>query len=340
MFCRLLAATTALALSLSGPALAEEITLRISHWLPPTHPIASEGLDSWTKAITAETGGAIQFQIFPSAQLGKAEDHYDMARDGLVDIAWLNPGFNPGRFSIFAGIQVPLTVSDGMEGIAAVNDWYLPLAEQEMGDVHVCLAHMLAPIVFHSSKKRIEHPADLSGMKIRPSSAMEGAYIRAAGGSAVPGANPEAREMLSRGLVDGTTGTVEAQFQFGVMDAVKYHLSVPFSAVSFVLVMNKARYEGLSPESRAVIDKHCGAAGAVQHFSSPQAREVAAMEKLRGMADHEVVDVTPEVMAEWIAGAQPVREAWRKELSDKGIDPAPIEASLRETLSKAGALLE
>ncbi|WP_112323684.1 TRAP transporter substrate-binding protein [Oceanibium sediminis] len=334
-----LALTTAMALTMSG-AMAQDITLRISHWIPATHPIASEGLVSWTNAITEQSGGAIQFQIFPSAQLGKAEDHYDMARDGVVDIAWLNPGFNPGRFSIFAGIQVPLTVADGMTGIGALNDWYGPLSEQEMGDVHFCLAHMLAPITFHTTDKPVATPSDLSGMKIRPSSAMEASFIRQAGGSAVPGANPEAREMLSRGLIDGTTGTVDAQFQFGVMDAVTYHTDVPFSAVSFALVMNKDRYEGLPDDARAAIDNNCGKEGALAHFASPQEYELAAMERLRALEDHEVVEVGPEALAEWIAGAEPVREAWRQELSDKGIDPAPIEASLRETLSAAGALLE
>jgi len=337
---RLLASTTLFAACiLSGAAAAETVTLRLSHWVPATHPVIAHGLEPWTKAVTEDSNGSIQFQIFPSAQLGKAEDHFDMARDGIVDVAWLNPGFNPGRFSIFAGIQVPLTVSDGIAGTEALSDWYAPYAAQEMGDVHFCLAHTLTPITFHS-KQRIEQPSDLAGKKIRPSSAMEGIYIREAGGSAVPGSNPEAREMLSRGLIDATTGTPDSQFVFGVVDAVKYHLDMPFGAVSFALVMNRARYDGLDPEQKAAIDKNCGTAGAVEHFSEPNTTEKAAMDRLRTLEGHEVVTPSPEVLTEWIAGAEPVREAWRKELSGKGIDPAPVEASLRESLRKTGALLE
>jgi hypothetical protein len=36
--------------------------------------------------------------VFPSEQLGKAFDHYDMARDGIADVTYVNPGYQPGRF--------------------------------------------------------------------------------------------------------------------------------------------------------------------------------------------------------------------------------------------------
>ena len=144
-----------------------------------------------------------------------------------------------------------------------------------------------------------------------------------AGGSAVPGSNPEAREMLSRGLIDATTGTPDSQFVFGVVNAVKYHLDMPFGAVSFALVMNKARYEALDPAQKAALDKNCGAAGAVAHFSEPNKTEKAAMERLRTLDGHEGVTPSLEVLAEWIAAAEPVRAAWRKELSDKGSTRRP-----------------
>ena len=65
--------TTAL---MSGTAAAQDVTLRLSHWVPPTHPIAAKSLTPWTEAITAASGGTIKFEIFPAGQLGKPEDHY------------------------------------------------------------------------------------------------------------------------------------------------------------------------------------------------------------------------------------------------------------------------
>jgi hypothetical protein len=46
--------------------------------------------------MTKESGGT----IFPAEQLGKAFDHYDMAHDGIADVTWVSPGYQPGRLVI------------------------------------------------------------------------------------------------------------------------------------------------------------------------------------------------------------------------------------------------
>ncbi|WP_323039537.1 TRAP transporter substrate-binding protein [Gemmobacter sp.] len=334
-----LAALTSLA-ALTGAAIADPVTLRLSHWLPPTHPIITQSIEPWSKAVTEASGGTITFEMFPAAQLGKAEDHYDLARDGIADMAWLNPGFNPGRFTAFAAVQVPMTVSDGLGGIAALNDWYPEYAATEMQDVHFCLAHMLSPLIVHS-KTRVERPADLKGMKIRPSSAMEALFIRNFGGSTVPGGNPEAREMMDRGIIDGTTGVVGSQFVFKTIDSVKYHLDVPFSAVSFVMVMNPDTYAGMDDAQKTVIDKFCSGEAAVAHFSAPQAFEDDGFARLRGMTDtHEVVTPPPAILAEWKEGARAVEAEWAKEAQAKSLDPAAIRSKLHSALAARNAAVD
>jgi len=329
-----------LGLLVSGAAAADGITLRLSHWLPPQHPIAAEGLRSWTESITEESGGSITFQTFPSAQLGKAEDHYDMARDGIVDVAWLNPGFNAGRFPAFAAVQIPLTVSDGMGGIPAINEWYKPLAEKEMSDVHFCLAHMMSPLIFHMKNKPVLRPTDLAGLKLRPSAAMEASYMRSFGASTVPGSNPETREMLSRGIIDGTTGTMASAFVFGTDQVTDYHLGVPFAAVSFALVMNKAKYDAMTPEQKAVMDNHCSAEAAFKHFSPIQVFEDGGKAQLQALAGHTFAEPNAEILAEWKAGAIPVQEEWAKEAQAKGYDSRAVLTSLHEALKRHDALLE
>ena len=48
--------------------------------------------------------------LFPAQQLGKAPDHYDMARDGIADLTWVNPGYQAGRFPIFAAGELPFLI--------------------------------------------------------------------------------------------------------------------------------------------------------------------------------------------------------------------------------------
>jgi TRAP-type transport system periplasmic protein len=65
----------------AAPALAQDktVTLKMSSWVPPAHPL-NPSLVAWAADVEKESGGTIKAILFPSEQLGKAMDHYDMAR--------------------------------------------------------------------------------------------------------------------------------------------------------------------------------------------------------------------------------------------------------------------
>ena len=71
--------------------------LKLSHWVPPNHPL-QKALEDWGAAVEKASGGTLKYKVFPAQQLGKAFDHYDMARDGIADLTYVNPGYQPGRF--------------------------------------------------------------------------------------------------------------------------------------------------------------------------------------------------------------------------------------------------
>src|SRR5713101_3116131 len=60
------------------------IQLRFSHWVPPTHPMHAAAV-AWAESIDKASNGSIKIAIFPSQQLGRAFDHYNMGRDGIGD---------------------------------------------------------------------------------------------------------------------------------------------------------------------------------------------------------------------------------------------------------------
>src|SRR5208282_2552891 len=72
--------------AIAGPAFAQDkaVDLRFSLWVPPAHPLTAAAKE-WAEDIAKASNGTIKITIFPSEQLGKAFDHYDMARDGIAD---------------------------------------------------------------------------------------------------------------------------------------------------------------------------------------------------------------------------------------------------------------
>src|SRR6202021_2069632 len=76
-----------LSLGVAVPALAQdkEVDLRLSLWVPPAPPPPSAA-KAWGEDIAKASNGTIKITVFPSEQLGKAFDHYDMARAATADI--------------------------------------------------------------------------------------------------------------------------------------------------------------------------------------------------------------------------------------------------------------
>jgi TRAP-type C4-dicarboxylate transport system substrate-binding protein len=89
----------ALLIGAATGASAQEKTfeLKLAHWVPPSHPL-QKALEEWGAAVEKASGGTLRYKVYPSQQLGKAFDHYDMARDGIADDlcqSWLSAGALP-----------------------------------------------------------------------------------------------------------------------------------------------------------------------------------------------------------------------------------------------------
>jgi len=328
-----------LALGLS-PAQAQDKTfqLKFSSWVPPAHPL-NPSLIAWGQDIEKETGGTVKSTMFPSEQLGKAFDHYDMTRDGIADFAYINPGYQPGRFPVIAGGELPFLVANAKGGSAAIDAWYRKYWDKEMKDVHVCFAFVLDPGTFHGRKK-ILVPDDIKGLKVRPSNATMGAFMSLLGGTNVQASAPEAREMLERGVADEITFPWGSIILFGIDKVVKYHMDMPFWTGTFVWAMNKAKYEAMSPAQRTVIDNHCTTEWA-EKIASPWADfEHAGHAKLEAMPGHDVYKITPEQTQLWRNAAEPLKAKWAAQVKTAGFDPDAVYADLIAELKKHGALAE
>ena len=323
-----------------SPAHAQdkEVRLKFSSWVPPAHPL-NPSLIAWGKDIEKETTGTVKSTMFPSEQLGKAFDHYDMVRDGIADFGYINPGYQPGRFPVIAGAELPFLVGNAKGGSAAVDAWYRKYWDKEMKDIHVCFAFVLDPGTFHSRKK-ILVPEDIKGTKVRPANATMGAFVNLLGGTNVQASAPEAREMLERGVADAITFPWGSIMLFGIDKVVKFHMDMPFWTGTFVWGMNKARYEGLAPQQRSVIDSHCTTEWA-EKIASPWADfEHEGHPKLETMAGHEVYKITAEQTASWRKAAEPLKAKWAAQVTAAGYDAPAVYTDLETELKKHGALAE
>lgn len=333
----LAAAAAATALTAPLVASAQEVTLAFSHWVPPVHALQPTGFEPWAQSINEASGGRIQIDIFPAQQLGAAPDHYDMARDGIVDIGFVNPGYQAGRFPIIAAAELPFLVSNATSASRALHEWYMDYAEQEMGDVHVCLVHLHDPGTFHAISGPMAGPEDLAGKNVRPPQGTIAKMISMAGGSPVQVPVPEMREILSSGGADITVGPWNSIILFGVDDVVTHHLDLPLYSVAFVYAFNKGVYEGMSDENRAVIDDHCTPEWSERIATGWAEVESGSYPDISSRSDHTVYTPTAEQMEGWTALSDALREDWYEQAAAAGVEyPQAALQALVDGLTEAG----
>lgn len=311
--------------------------LKLSHWVPPSHPL-QKALEQWGADVEKESGGTIHYKVYPSQQLGKAFDHYDMARDGIADLTYINPGYQPGRFPIIAAGELPFLIANAKGGSEAIDAWYRKYAAKEMKDVKFCLAFVHDPGTFHSTKKKILVPADIKGMKIRPAHATVATWVTQLGGTTVNAAAPEVRDVLERGVADAVTFPWGSVPLFGIDKVTKYHMNAPLYVTTFALVFNKAKYAEMSAKQKKVIDDHCTTEWALKVAAPWADFEHAGIAKIKAEAGHEVYDLTPAQLAEWKKSAEPLHKTWADNVKKAGGDPDTAMKELVASLKKYDAL--
>jgi TRAP-type C4-dicarboxylate transport system substrate-binding protein len=322
---------------LAASAMAQDKTvdLKISIWLPPAHPLVPAS-KAWAEDIEKASGGTIKSAIFPSEQLGKAFDHYDMARDGIADVTYVNPGYQPGRFPVIAVGQLPFTFADADKGTAALDQWYRKHAAQEMKDTHFCFAFIHDPGAYHGRKKVVA-PEDIKGMKIRPAQSTIGQMVTMLGGTNVQASAPEARDVLERGVADAIFFPWGSMFLFGLDKVTKYHMDVPLYSTVFTYSMNKAKYDAMSPAQKKVIDDHCTTEWAVKVSSPWNTFEAAGRAKMKAAAGHEVYALTPDQVKAWKTATAPLQKQWADAVTKGGGNADALYKEFQDSLAKNGA---
>jgi TRAP-type C4-dicarboxylate transport system substrate-binding protein len=322
--------------ALEAQAQDKTFELKLSHWVPPSHPL-QKALEDWGTSVEKASGGSLKYKVFPAQQLGKAFDHYDMARDGIADLTYINPGYQPGRFPIIGAGELPFLMTNAKGGTQALDAWYRKYADKEMKDVKFCLAFVHDPGAFHSRSKKIVAPEDIKGMKIRPAHATMATFVTQLGGTNVQASAPEVRDILEKGVADAVTFPWGSVPLFGIDKVTKYHLDMPLYVTTFAFVFNKDKYNQMSAAQKRVIDDHCTPEWALKVASPWADFEHAGIAKIKAEAGHEVYEPTPAQIAEWKKAAQPLEEKWAEGVKKTGADPAVVMKELKAQLSKEGA---
>lgn len=320
------------------PATAQQVTLRVHQFLPARAPIPKNFIAPWAKKVEAESKGRIRVELYPSMQLGGTPPQlFDQVKDGVVDIVWTLPGYTPGRFPRTEAFELPFIAGNGEQTSQAAWEYYQRHLRDELKDVHVIAVHTHGPGLLHVKGKGVRRLEDMKGLKLRGPSRMVNKLLETLGATPVGMPVPAMPDALAKGVIDGTVVPWEVTLPLRVAELVNTHTSFSGNRslyVSFFFyIMNRAKYQSLPPDLKAVIDANSGPATARWAGRVMDEGDVPglAAAKKRG---NDIVVLDVQETARWKAAAQQVTEAWVAEMKGKGIDGQALVDDARALIEK------
>lgn len=318
-----IAGGAALALGLASAATAADYEYNLQSFLPAQATIPADIIDVWADKVEAASGNRIKINRFPSMQLGgKPPQLIDQVLDGAIDMTWNVVGYTPGRFPSTEVFELPFIVNDARAASAAF--WTMMkehMENTEFKSVKVLGTWVHGPGMIHTSRPVVT-PSDLGGMKIRGGSRQVNALLNQLGATPVGMPVPAVPEALSKGVIDGTTIPWEVTRALKVPELVQNHTEFTgpmLYTITFVLVMNKDRFNDLPADLQKVMDDNSGMdfsvfAGGTQSDADGPSRQLAVD---RG---NNIITLDATQSAAWAAAAAPVYDTWLAEMKDRGID--------------------
>ncbi len=311
------------AMSATG-AMAQEVTLKLEHFLPAQANVPRLVLDVWADKVEAESNNRIKVDRYATMSLGgKPPELYDHISEGIIDVGWTVVGYTPGRFPSTEVFELPFMVSDARAASYAYWKLYEKyMADGEFKDVKMIGTWVHGPGMFHTSDP-VEVPADLEGMKIRGGSRLVNQLLEAVGATPVGMPVPAVSEALSKGVIDGTTIPWEVTPALKVSELVENHTEFEGPALytlTFIMAMNQAKYDSLPDDLKAVIDANSGLemsvfGGGTQADADIPARQIAVDN------GNNIITISEEqAAADWGPIVQPIYATWIADMQTKGID--------------------
>jgi TRAP-type C4-dicarboxylate transport system substrate-binding protein len=328
-------------LAASTASLAQEVTLKLHQFLPAQANVPKLVLDPWADKVEADSGGRIKIERYPAMQLGGTPPQLiDQVTDGSVDIVWTLPGSTPGRFPSTEVFELPFIMTNAEATSRAYWDLFASrMKDTEFKDVHIIGVWVHGPGVIHS-KEPVTKLEDMQGKKIRAPTRIINALIGQLGATPVGMPVPQITESLSKGVIDGAVIPWEVTPALKVPELVNNHTEFggdhALYTTTFVLAMNKAKYDSLPGDLKKVIDDNSGQefaafAGRTQAGADAPSRKIAAD---RG---NNIIQLDQAEVDRWKAAAQPVIDNWVAEMKGKGVDGQALLDEARAAIQKYSA---
>lgn len=317
----------ALAATLASPLAAQEVTLRYSNWLPAGLVFNKDIMVPWIAEVEKVTEGRVKVAATPKV-VATVPGQYDVVVDGLADLSFFLPGYQPGRWPAVDGLELPLLSDDPhvrCEGMWKAYEDHLAKAEI-FKEVKVLGLFCASAGQIALANTTIGSADALKGKKVRAANTSTAKALELLGATPVTKPASEIYELASGGIIDGAIIPLDSILDFKLDGVLKKVGEIPGGMVSTVVMVpiNKDAWAKISGKDQQAILAISGATMAKRAGDALAAATDQARNKLIE-AGVEVYKIEPAAAEQMTRAMQPLRDAWIETARQNGLaDPAAM----------------
>ncbi len=322
----------------AGPGLGQEkkMVLRIADSFPPGHFMIRYSVKPWMEKVTKATNGLVEFQHYPSEQLGKAKDLLALTLSGVTDIGYVGPSYVTEKMPLSAVVELPGSFPASCVGTKA--HWSLAkdglLYQKELAPNGIrLLFNLCVPPYQLLTRKKFETLKDVENLKLRTAGGAMDLTVRHLKAVPVRMPAPEIYEAVSRGTLDGGILPIAAVVAYNWGDVLKFS-TIGQNFGSFVLdyVVSEKRWKTFPPNvQKAMLE--AGEEVTMSSCVNMDQDEDSHFTKLKsqGMT---MIRLSPADDNTVKAQAGEVAQDWAKSLDAKGKPGSQVLKAFREAVQK------
>ena len=305
----------AMMIALGSTSALAAVELKLGHFASDTHPCGIAAIQ-FKNNVEKRTNGEVKIALFGNNVLGSPPEVLEQVMLGAVDMSLSGQDQLAKHLPFYDVISTPFAFKDYATADKIIDGDFKAWADPEL--LKKNLVHLSdwewGFRQLTNSKKSVETPADLKGMKIRtPPAFAYQAFVEAAGGNAVTIAFSELVMAMKQGVVDGQENPVGTIYDLKLYETQKYMSILNYTYSSMVHVVNKKSWDKLTPEQQKIVAEESAAAAkfARKTLRDNEAVQLADLEKNKGIV------VSRPDLGPWKAAMGP---AWEKVKARVGAD--------------------
>ncbi|MCB1461624.1 MAG: TRAP transporter substrate-binding protein DctP [Nitratireductor sp.] len=313
----------AAALMATASQAADKIVLKYADQFPLTHTGSKLSAQPFKKMIEERSNGAIEVQLYPAEQLAKAAGLLDAVKNRVADIAMVGVVYVTDKMPLTSAVELPGLFTDGVEGSAA----FTKLAQNDLLNTEYLrngvrpLFTMVTPPyqLMFAKKTEVNDISDLAGVKLRAAGATGELIAKALGAVPVRVPASDLYLALDRGTVDGAIYNPPSLFAYKieeVLSAITTNASL--GTVAFAAFVNEDVWKGLPEDARKMISEVSQEIGT--NMAAKFAAATGGAYKKLDAAGIKLIELTPEVQAQFTEKLQAVEANWISQMESRGLD--------------------